>query len=319
MSALTFTPGQILTAAELTALAASLAQLDPATGKLPLTAVPDATNLSITAAQATANAALTEAQEAAAMAATAQQAAAQAAAAGSGLTPPLAAQFTYWFRQSEPVSVSAVSPGGPSFLVDVPGVGMDIDYQTRTNDVWSIRFVGTQCPVAPFELIASLRPSDIGYSPFWMCGPCLMNSSSLRGVWSKFVIGRDQPLCYAECDLVTFPADQSSSTQFPAGGVGGPGAWSRAHFLQRVWHRMVFDAAGYVTVFQSSVGKAGPWRILYSDKLDTSFGSPGSGTVADKIGFAVSGLQEGTPLLRQHALSEHWDLHAYTGPNQPTS
>ncbi len=90
MSAPTFTQGQLLTAAELTALIASVAPLDPATGKLALAAVPDATNLSITAAQETANSALTEAQAAAAaaQAASTAAAAAQAAATSGASTRP---------------------------------------------------------------------------------------------------------------------------------------------------------------------------------------------------------------------------------------
>lgn len=151
--------GDILTGPNLDASLDGKADLDPATGKLLSTLVPDATNLSITTAQTTANAAEALAASAIQVATMGQPGgpagpldaqghipAAQVMASGGGevYSRPALSAFT-------PVNIDAASK-----IIDHANGPLTI-YPTQFTTTESIRGLLLPCPAAPYTVTARFR------------------------------------------------------------------------------------------------------------------------------------------------------------------
>jgi hypothetical protein len=245
-----------------------------------------------------------------------------------GCTPPLAAQFTFWYRQNEVPGQIGVNYAGPSTITDTPQ-GALFSIQTTQNTYWAMRFAGMPSPPAvplnaPHELICAFRPADMRYSPYLMHGPCYFRAANTAGCWLDYDYlgnGNGVPTSAATANML--------AVQFPTTlGAGSNTTWTdQAAYgatpfytlsLDIVYFRFVFDASGYLTGYVSNVGITGPWEPLYSGKMDSLLGSPGTGCTPDYIGAAFSGVDLGGPVAtNHHSLCIHWDLHTYAGPAQP--
>ena len=327
MTAPTFTPGQILTAAEMTALAAALAPLDPATGQLALASVPGAVTSAIAAAQATATGASTEAQAAAAAAqaattaaqaaqataTAAQQAAASAGGGGGGsagaraqpFSPPHVADFTLgWLGQS----AHAVGIVGGSTATDDAQNGLRFLFAPCDEDENQVRGLLTPAPAAPYECVAHVRmpsPYLVPYSGFgigWMVQATRSCDTVVHGFSYN---GSTDVVAFArQAWTVTGPGDSTCT-----GTSGAPAPYLQANPVRDCWFRLVDDGTNRF-FYVGTESDQGPWHLLYSCPRAQDIGVP------DAVGVFASVEQTGTtpPGIGLPLIVDFWSIRAVSSP-----